>query len=223
MLDMKGKAPWKIIALCLVSAAGNALLNWFTGAARLPLFLDTVFTAAMTMYAGVWAGLLTGVLFYPPLFAFCGMYLAGVSPDAAWAGAVFLPCVIVEILLVRGFRPLLFRSPARAPPAAFGERRSLDSFFGAAVPLLLLVILDCAAVSAAGGIIDTVLFNIPGGPRQDELPYSVYTLKLGLIRGNMPFLAAAILARIPINIVDRFIVIFGGYGAAVLYRGFGKR
>jgi hypothetical protein len=219
MLDMKGKASWKIIALCLVSAAGNALLNWFTGAARLPLFLDTVFTAAMTLYAGVWAGLATGLLCYPPLFALCGIYLAGLSPDAAWAGAVFLPCVIVELLLVRSFRPLLFRSSMKNP-AAFGERRSLDLFFSAAVPLLLLVILDCAAVSAAGGIIDTLLFNIPGGPRQDEQSHSAYTLKLGLVRGNMPFLAAAVLSRIPINIVDRFVVIFGGCGIALLYRRF---
>ena len=85
---------------------------------------------------------------------------------------------------------------------------------------LLLVILDCAAISVAGGIIDTILFNIPGGPQQEVLPHSVYTLKLGLLRGNMPFLAAAILARIPVNIVDRFIVIFGGYGVSILYRGF---
>ena len=126
MLDMKGKALWKIIVLCLLSAAGNMFLNWFTGAAKIPLFLDTVFTAAMTMYAGVKAGLLTGVLFYPPLFALCGIYLAGSAPDAAWAGAVFLPCVIVEILLVWGFR-----SKIRTPRTAFGERRSMDLFLAA--------------------------------------------------------------------------------------------
>jgi hypothetical protein len=34
----------------------------------------------------------------------------------------------------------------------------------------------------------------------------------------MPVLAAAVLSRIPINIVDRFIVVFGGYGISLLYR-----
>jgi hypothetical protein len=37
------------------------------------------------------------------------------------------------------------------------------------------------------------------------------TFKLGLIAGNLPALAVSILSRIPVNIVDRFIVIFGGY------------
>jgi hypothetical protein len=48
--------------------------------------------------------------------------------------------------------------------------------------------------------------------------YPEDTFKLGLIRNNMPVLAAAILSRIPINIVDRFIGIFCGYGISLLYR-----
>jgi len=35
--------------------------------------------------------------------------------------------------------------------------------------------------------------------------------KLGLIINNIPALAVNILSRIPVNIVDRFIVILGGY------------
>jgi len=42
--------------------------------------------------------------------------------------------------------------------------------------------------------------------------------KLGFLRHNAPVLAAGILSRIPINIVDRFIVIFGGYGISLIFR-----
>jgi hypothetical protein len=211
---------WKVAALCVVSAAGNTLLNWFTGVARLPLFLDTLFTIAVTISAGFCAGLGTGILCYPLANVLCSIYLRNISPAAAWAGFLFIPCTIIEIMLV-----WMFRAKIRMPLDKFSERPSLSSFSwklcwksGIAVPLLLLIAVDCIAVSVAGGIIDTVLFGIPASPQQDFSPFSVYTLKLGLLRTNMPFLAAAILARIPINIVDRFIVISGGYGVSIFYR-----
>jgi hypothetical protein len=206
-------ALWKVIALCVVSAAGNTLLNWFTGVARLPLFLDTLFTIAATMSAGFRAGLGTGILCYPLANVLCSIYLRNISPAAAWAGFLFIPCSIIEITLV-----WMFRAKIRTPPGRFSERPSLSSFSSIALPLLLLVAIDCVAVSVAGGIIDTVLFGIPASPQQDFSPFSVYTLKLGLLRTNMPLLAAAILARIPINIVDRFIAVSGGYGVSLLYR-----
>jgi hypothetical protein len=118
----------------------------------------------------------------------------------------------------------MFCAKIRRPPNKFSDPSSLSSslslssFSGVAVPLLLLIAIDCVAVSIAGGIIDALLFAIPSSPQQDFSPFSVYTLKLGLLRTNMPLLAAAILARIPINIVDRFIAVLGGYGVSVLYR-----
>jgi hypothetical protein len=46
--------------------------------------------------------------------------------------------------------------------------------------------------------------------------------KLGLLRSNMPLLWASILARFPINIVDRFIVMFGGYSVSLGIKRFLK-
>ena len=46
-----------------------------------------------------------------------------------------------------------------------------------------------------------------------EKPYfsSEDTFKISLFRGGLPLLLVNIFSRIPINIVDRFIVIFGGF------------
>jgi hypothetical protein len=41
--------------------------------------------------------------------------------------------------------------------------------------------------------------------------------KLGLMRNRLPLLAVDILSRIPVNIVDRFITAFGGYGLGLLF------
>jgi hypothetical protein len=82
---------------------------------------------------------------------------------------------------------------------------------------MLLVVLDCLAVSAAGGIIDYALYIVPGPPLRSPL-ISLDSLTLALLRTNMPYLTAAILARIPVNIKDRFIAVFGAYGVSLLYR-----
>jgi energy-coupling factor transport system substrate-specific component len=39
----------------------------------------------------------------------------------------------------------------------------------------------------------------------------------------MPLLPTTILSHIPINIIDRFIVIFGGFGISLLYRKWLKK
>jgi hypothetical protein len=82
---------------------------------------------------------------------------------------------------------------------------------------MALAALDCLLISVVGGIIDFVLYNLLAAPR-GAYPEDIF--KLGLYRNNVPALAAAILSRIPINIVDRFIAIFGGYGISLLYRRF---
>jgi hypothetical protein len=98
--------------------------------------------------------------------------------------------------------------------AVFLENPSLQSFIGVAALLLVLAALDCLVVSVSGGIIDYTL-TILKAPRTFSPEDS---FKLGLLRNNVPLLATAILSRIPINIVDRFIVIFGGYGVSLLFR-----
>ncbi|MDR2608928.1 MAG: hypothetical protein LBC57_11115 [Treponema sp.] len=209
-----GNCPawWKVFVLCPVSAAGNLLLTGLTGFTQLPLFLDTPFTLAMTLSAGLAAGLGTGVLVYPLMYTLYAFHLLGVQPDIILARISFIPCVVIEVLLVRAFRAKI-----EGCQRVFLRYRSLTSFYRVAVQLMLLVVLDCMAVSVAGGIIDYVLFIVPGLSQRSSL-ISLDSFTLALLRADMPYLAAAILARIPINIVDRFIGVFGAYGISLLYR-----
>ena len=85
----------------------------------------------------------------------------------------------------------------------------IASYSSLAARLMLLYLLCAITISVLGGVINYVsdiFLNI-------HLKFfSVEdTFKLGLIMSNLPALAVNILSRIPINIVDRFIVIFGGY------------
>ena len=208
-------AKWKILVLCLLSALGNVMLSYaVNGLSGIPLYLDTVFTAAMCFCAGIVPAILAGVLFPPLLTVIKYKYLLDLPVETGLMVNFFSLCVLLEIFLVYFFykkiksREDVFLSKiARKEPL-------LHSFIGVATQLLVLAAIDCIAISIMGGIIDfaTSLFSAP------RAFYPEDTFKLGLLRNNMPILAANILSRIPINIVDRFIVVFGGYGTSLLYR-----
>ncbi len=183
----------KISLLCVLSVGGNYLLNnvsvYFL---KFPLFLDTVFNVAITFAAGLIPGLVTAFLSY---FALNGLEIRSYP---------FILCSIVEILLVWRFKP--------AEP----EKKMTVSYGSILARLMILYIACCFAVSVLGGMIDFIYHNVLSNPK---LYFSAEdAFKIGLLRSGIPVLAMDILSRIPVNIVDRFIVIFGGYFISRLMR-----
>jgi hypothetical protein len=201
---------WKIAVLCLVSALGNAIVShFFNNILAVPLYLDTVFNAAMCFCAGLLPGLVTGVVLSPIMYFLVCKYFLGLSVELGLFRNVWVICIAVEILLICAFH---IRMKKRE--TSFLANPSLQTFIGVAPPLMALAVLDCLIVSVSGGIIDFVLttFQVPRTFSPED------SFKLGLLRNNVPLLPTAILSRIPINIVDRFIAIFGGFGISLLYR-----
>jgi hypothetical protein len=206
-------AFWKIaailIALCLVSGLLNMLLSHFLiGVCGLPLYLDTLFTAAVFFSAGLFPALITAILL--PIFtAFeCTLFL-NLNIETVWGAYPFVLCVIFEVLLI-----FFFRKKLKPLDAAFRKNPSLYAFINLAPLLMLIAVLDCIVVSVTGGIIDYIL-TLLSAPKAF---YPEDSFKIGLLRNNASLLAASILSRVPINIVDRFFVIFGGYGVSLVYR-----
>jgi hypothetical protein len=81
----------------------------------------------------------------------------------------------------------------------------------------------CIAMSVLGGLI-TVLanaFSPPFGGSTSPSPERLF--KLALLRKNLPPAVIEILSRIPLNIIDRLLSVFGGYGVAALLRHVVKR
>jgi hypothetical protein len=203
---------WKILTICFVSALCNIFVcNFFTDIIRVPLYLDTVFTIAVCFSIGLLPGLLTGILLYPLLTPVVFRYILGIPYDMVLVRNVFVICTIVEVLLV-----CFYLKKIKVQYTAFLEKPSLHNFLGIVPLLLTLVALACIVVSITGGIIDYVFSTY----NMSRTFYPEDTFKLGLLRNNVPLLASAILSRIPINIVDRFFVIFGGFGISLLYRRF---
>jgi len=202
-------AIWKIALLCLVSGLLNYLISHFiNGVCGLPLYLDTLFTAAVYFAVGLFPALITAILLY--LFNTLEyIYLMNVEIKTVWWLYLFFFCVVFEVLLI-----FFFRKKLNPLDAAFRKNPSLYAFINIAPLLMLIVVLDCIVVSVTGGIIDYIL-TLLSSPKAF---FPEDSFKIGLLRNNVPLLASAILSRVPINIVDRFFVVFGGYGVSLGYR-----
>jgi hypothetical protein len=200
--EIKAGGIWILLLLCPLAAAANKALGMLVQEGfRLPLFLDTLFNAAITFSAGLLPGIATALLTYTINAFFYD------TPETLF----FVFCGIAEVILVwifhRRFEKLW--TPSRASPAPVPY-----SFIAAVSSLLILALIACAVISILGGIIDTALFIIFSQTRVDFSPEG--TFRLGLLRNGIPLLWANILSRFPVNLVDRFIVVFGGYGISLL-------
>jgi len=205
----------KIIILCLASAFANAVVSYIiSGLLNVPLYVDTIFTAAMCFTAGMSAGIITGAFFSPLFFFLIFRFILTMPLDVTLLRNIFILCILAEIFLISYFYKKIKPREDVFLDKLTGKQDALFAFIPIAVPLLLLVVLDCVIVSVLGGMIEFIInqFSVPWKYSPSDI------FKLGFLRGNMPVLAAGILSQIPINIVDRFIVIFGGYGISLVFR-----
>jgi hypothetical protein len=200
----------RILGLCIVAALCNFFLNYFVSSvAKLPLFLDTVFIVAICFSVGFLPALFMTFVLGPIISWIIPLLIPSITAIPFWWKNLFTLCTLSEIILVT-----LFYKKIKNKETIFLERPSLSIFMSIAARLLVLVALDCVVISIIGGILDAILTPLS----EQRIFASEDTLKLVLLRNNMSYLPAAILSRIPINIVDRFIVVFGGFGLSILWK-----
>jgi len=204
MKKTPAKAARFFALLLLCVAAG--LLNWFIHflafeTLGFPLFIDTIFTAALTFYAGLIPGLATVLLFqmYWPFFVD-----THVSP--------FSIVSIIEVIIIWRLRP----DSGPTWPGLRGRRAFAESI-NICAGLMLLYIAVSVSASVSGGLIDYIRFTRVELYRRFFAPNDVF--RFAFYDSGFHPLAIAILSRFPINLIDRFIVITGGFAVAV---GLGK-
>ena len=191
--------------LCILAAGANFLLNTLSVySIKIPLFLDTVFNAAVCFAAGLFPGIFTALTTYTALCLRNGSF----DP--------FILCAVAEVFLVWRLRPSAGRlSDGKISSIGQSSRSSalpeteLASFISIFARLMVLYIVCCIVISILGGLIDFFYYTVLAN---SKLYFSAEdTFKIGLLRSDIPILVMNILSRIPVNLVDRFIVIFGGY------------
>jgi len=189
----------KIAILCIIAAALNYLLTTLCiYVFKIPLFVDTVFTAAVSFSAGLIPGLVTALLTYST-----GFGVGAFTP--------FILCSITEVILICKLKPTLpdHFNQNYVSPGAGRKETALTAIVSIFTKLMVLYVVCCLVISILGGLIDYVFYTLLPNAKQHFSAEDTY--KIGLLQSDIHVLPVNILSRIPVNLVDRFIVVFGGY------------
>jgi hypothetical protein len=172
------------------------------------LYLDTVFTVAVTLFCGLFWGVLCGAL---TNFICYSVWFWG------WEAYLFTLCniatAVVTWFFIRLFPVELGLSHETAGTVPYKSTwfsRVMDKV----IILMLLAFALCLTISVMGGIISAVIWDAsPSYPYENSL---LVWLGRTMFAKNFPTVVREIMARIPVNMVDRIITAFAGYGVAVL-------
>jgi len=196
--------------LCIFGTALNIIFNKiFAGSGMgLPLYMDTVLTITVTFIGGLFWGCLTGVL----------TNIAGHTMNFwGWEGYLFTLCNILTALITWKFTRIFLseltfinskNENENPQSASFFKSRRLDNIMSKIFVLMLLSFILCFAISIMGGLIAFFIeiFKTPHSVN----PASQHSV---FYRG-LPLVLREIVSRIPINIIDRNISVFAGFGIA---------
>jgi len=193
MAKPKAARFFALSLLCVAAAVLNLLSAFLVfDTLRVPLFVDTVFTVAVLFHAGLIPGLAVVLLNW----VFWAM-INSVSP--------FVIVSVVEVILIWRLRPV------GTPWPGFRSKRAFDETVSVCATLTLLYIATSVSASVLGGLIDYVFLRM-----EDYKPFGPgHVFGSGFYGGEIHPLAIGILSRFPINIIDRFIVVFGGFFIAL--------
>ncbi|GHV95013.1 hypothetical protein AGMMS50293_13330 [Spirochaetia bacterium] len=203
-----GKAGLKhtlfMLFLCVTGALLNITIAYAALNIPIPVYLDTVLTMTMTFYGGLFWGVLTGTL--TNLISHTVWFYS-------WGDYLFTLCNIAVALITALFIRIFPGELIFGKRLPVQESRRYKTMLDRTVALTLLSFALCLVISIMGGIIaaSIKIFNVYGGGTGPELFFSPF-----LHRKNLSVFIVEILSRIPVNIIDRLISSFGGYGLALL-------
>ena len=193
----------KTVLLCIIAEALNYITAYiFFDTLHIPLFMDTIFTVAITFYCGLVPGLVVGLCYniiatltltireyafepYTMLFGLCGAFVALVTWFFARRKEEFKISRLITILY-----------------------------------LLLIALFSSFFSVITGGIIDYIRFTAVD--LADRLA-PVKNFTDSFLYQHFSLMAACILGQIPVSVTDRIITTFLGYGMyRVAVRLFGE-
>ena len=215
---MRKTAP--ILLLCIAGALLNIALNMLCAKFGIPLYLDTVLTVTVTLAGGLSWGVLTGAL----------TNLIGHTIQFwGWEGYLFALCNIATACITHLFVRLFPKELGSARLRNVLQQETVQEIFGVPASntflrslrlgkamdrMMVLILLSfalCVAMSVLGGILTVLVLYLRHSSGMN--PASVL-LSSTLFGDGVPIILKEILSRIPINIIDRLLTSFGGYGIA---------
>ena len=180
------------ICIGLACGALNLLVSYVVNSLRIPLFLDEFLLIVASFFG--WVSGAVCIVSHSVLNIAVRLAAGNHSLSFVMLDALFVLCDVATFLIVR----LMFRK---------SERISVTE-------LLLAGITVAIVISVIGGILFAVLFTLFG---YGEI-VSVRHLTMLLLHSRFPLAAAAILSRLPVNLLDKMLSVFLGFFIALAIR-----
>jgi len=195
-----------VLLICALAVAANLLTILLFSNLMIPLFWDTLFTVAVAFALGLFPGIAVAVL----TWAMNAIFL----PYGSFHPFVFVS--IAEVFLVCLLKPLAFEEQSWTRNPTIPERKATYVAIVSA-QLFVLYIVCAVAASVIGGSIAFLYYMVwdRGIP---SFFIAVNAFRWNFLQGGSPVLLADILPRIQINIVGRFMSIFGGYFISLIIK-----
>ena len=185
--------------LCLLALLLNIASAMLASALKLPAFLDTIFTVAITFYSGLIPGIIVAALFNPAMTLIrCAM----TGSELFLYDFLYALCGILIVIACWLF-----------------SRNKKEFHFNRRVTLLYLLIIvffstfvSSFSASALDTFIRPLFEKVSGFSAIDDI-------SLVFQKMNFSVFLSYLLPRIPITLLDRFICTFAAYG---IYSGLRK-
>jgi len=197
--------------LCLIGAFLNIVICRLPGFFGIPLYLDTILTIAITFVCGFFWGALCGII---------GNTIYQTIWFWGWEGHLFTLCSIATAGVVFLFMNLFPRelnltlTEKKIPQVLSSHKSSRLSFvIDHIIILILLSFALCLVISILGGVIAGFILIFSSYNAEGAVISSVFSATM--FSQNFPVILKEILSRIPMNIIDRLISAFAGYGIAL--------
>ncbi len=193
----------RTVVLCIVAESLNFIFSYiFYEMLHIPLFMDTIFTVAITFYCGLLPGLVVALSYN---IISC---LTSVSRGYAFDPylALFGICGALIVLVTWFF-----------------ARRKQE--FRISLPVTMAYLFLIAVISSfctiiSSGIIDYVRFTLSDIPDR-VAPVKNFTDSFQ--KQHFSLLASCILGQVPVSLTDRLITTFSGFGVyRLMVRCFGE-
>ena len=216
MVTQKFSYTWlKVICMGIIASLANNVVILPSVKFISGLYLDTIFTAAAAFSGGLIPGLISAVL--TTVMYGIEYFIENGTP---YFGAYYLYmlCSIAIVLLVRLFARF-FPAECESVRVIGGQGLSYNGKISQGSLFIMLAVLSlvmCIVVSIIGGFISAGITVFTGVVDKSGPPETYF--RLGFIRQGFSLTMSEILARIPVNIADKPIAVFGGYGIAFLVK-----
>jgi len=178
------------LILALIFTPLNILISYLSTVFQFQFFMDMIF-----IYAASFFGLTCGII--------VGM------------GTIFFNAVFIQHILMHGMYSICCITGSLLTWLLITREKNFESSVLFWIRLVLLFFISTIVISLEGSMIYYIFFSNSEGQNENS---TVMFLTYTLVLQNFGLAISAFLARLPVNLFDKALAVFGGFGIFVLTR-----